>query len=108
MFNKSSNRYLDEMDEIDQRPLCQRTGCRIVFLLTLAVLAIASSTTLAMIYYKEQQKEKIRIQKQKNWVTTWKKIGPMIEKFKGFEPISSLIISLVTFAIDEYAKSQSP
>lgn len=104
--HRSTNQNADDADDFDQKPCCQRTACRIVFLLILTLLAIASSVTLAMIYHKDREEEKRLKQKQKNWMKTWQNIRPIFKKLK-FEPISATISSLITFAIDEYVKSQA-
>ena len=106
MYNRSANRYADDTDDFDGKPCCQRTGCRVTFLLMLTLLAIASSGTLAMIYFKDREKEKRVAEKQKGWIKTWKTVRPILNALK-LEPISGIIISLITFAIDEYAKAQS-
>jgi hypothetical protein len=86
-----------DSDDFDDQP--RRNCCRVLFVFILAVLALGSTITLAIVLYKDAVKEKALTEKKKGWAQKWLIVKPYVKSFPlGF--VLGFIRNLIILAIE--------
>ena len=100
-MNSNSN-CVDECDTYSESTWCQRNWYRLLFVVILASLTLATTFKLVMTLYKDHLKEKALAEKRKGWVEKWNIVAPYVKKFPmGF--LLGFIRKLIVLAIERQA-----
>ena len=96
----NSNRNCsDDFDACPMPTWDLRSCCRLLFVFILAGLAIGTTSTLAVVLYKDDLKEKALAEKKKGWVQKWLMVEPYVKKFPmGF--LLGFVRNLIVLAIE--------